>query len=135
MTINTQGRGPSSILTKFQKKKKISITPMRATVGRVFVTDRKRSLVQGNIFTSACPSVQGEGVCLQWRGLPPGEGSILAGGGGYAGGLGRAGPPTPSQMGKWKVCILLECFFVCNKDITIITIFVLSRLNQNNAQL
>ena len=88
----------------------------------ILVTARKRSLGQGNIFTSVCQEFCSQGVvCLSacWdttplppssRHPPPGPGT-------------PPGPDTPlhcmlgDTVNKRAVCILLECNLVLIKDI------------------
>ena len=96
---------------------------------RHIITASKRSLGQGNVFTSVCHSVHrgrsalGGGVCIQ--GVLHQEGCLHSGGAASRGGMHRAGggvsassgvgqSPPPHQIlretvNEWAARILLEC--------------------------
>ena len=76
----------------------------------VFITARKRSLGQGNIFRSVCQEfcsqrgLSAPGGCLVWRGLFPGGCVSVPGG--------MPGGDPPGWLLLRVVCILLECILV-----------------------
>ena len=95
-----------------------------------FITARKRSLGQGNMFTGVCLSIGGGGClvpggsgprgCLVWgvpgpggcllQGVPAPGGCLLVGGGSGPGGAWWRPPPRRPLL--WAVHILLECILV-----------------------
>ena len=80
------------------------------------VTARKRSLGQGNIFTSVCQEFSSQEGCLVWGGsMVPGgvysRGS--AWGGAWSGGLVET---PPRRLLLRAVRILLECILVFNEN-------------------
>ena len=83
----------------------------------IFITARKRSLGQSNVFTPVCHSGHWA-VCLGWGRGRPREGG-LAPGGLHPGGLGRPPPHRILQdtVNEWAVRILLECILVWIADI------------------
>ena len=89
---------------------------------QLFITVRKRSLGQGNIFRSASHSVRGggvggylQGVCL-WgfssRGVCLWRGGLHPGLPVYMGVCLHGGWTEPMDSEKLVVCILLECFLL-----------------------
>ena len=87
----------------------------------MFITARKRSLGQGNIFTNFCHSVHRQGVCIQ-ESLPLGRSAsrgVCIQGGLHPGRLHqtleRLSPPYQilwDMINEWAVRILLECILV-----------------------
>ena len=78
-----------------------------------FITTRKRSLGQGNIFTGVCLSTGGGGACS--RGVPapwgvPAPGGCLVQEGGCSGGCLLWGVPAPGGGGAWSGgCLVWGC--------------------------